>query len=61
SEAEGKVSGDFVTVYPPGIPLLAPGEVISREILDRILSSLQNGLEIHGTDRNILQVLRNGR
>ena len=61
SKAEGKISGDFVTVYPPGIPLLAPGEVISREIIDRIICSLQNGLEVHGTDRNFLQVLRNGR
>lgn len=30
-QAEGKASGDFVYVYPPGIPLLAPGEVITRK------------------------------
>lgn len=30
-QAEGRISGDFVYVYPPGIPLLAPGEVITRK------------------------------
>lgn len=33
-DALGKVSGDFVTPYPPGIPLIAPGEEITKETLE---------------------------
>ena len=32
--AIGRISADTITPYPPGIPLLAPGEVITREIFD---------------------------
>jgi len=33
SEAEGRVSAEYAYHYPPGIPLLVPGEVISAEAL----------------------------
>lgn len=32
-EAIGKVSGEFVYLYPPGIPLLVPGEIISKDFI----------------------------
>lgn len=35
-EACGKISSEIVTVYPPGIPLLVPGEIITREVVDYI-------------------------
>ena len=35
-ETEGRVCSEFVMCYPPGIPILAPGERITREILDYI-------------------------
>jgi len=40
----GRVSGEFVMIYPPGIPILAPGEVITKEIIDYIeLLKSENG------------------
>ena len=36
AQSEGRISGDFLMCYPPGIPILAPGEIITREILDYI-------------------------
>ncbi len=33
-EARGRISTEIVSVYPPGIPLLIPGEVVTQEILD---------------------------
>lgn len=33
-EAVGKVCGESIMIYPPGIPLAIPGELLSREILD---------------------------
>lgn len=35
-ESVGKISGEFVMIYPPGIPILAPGEYITQEIVDYI-------------------------
>jgi arginine/lysine/ornithine decarboxylase len=32
-ESEGRIAAEFVTPYPPGIPLLVPGERISRSVL----------------------------
>ena len=36
SEASGKVSADFVVPYPPGIPVLIPGEIITKDIINYI-------------------------
>jgi len=33
SEAEGKISGSYLTPYPPGIPLVCPGEIIPSETI----------------------------
>jgi arginine/lysine/ornithine decarboxylase len=50
SELLGRVSAEQLVPYPPGIPLLVPGQSISREILDYLqqLESSDNGIEIHG-------------
>ena len=45
---EGRISAAFVYIYPPGIPLLAPGEVIDSRCLDLIRDYLEAGLEVHG-------------
>lgn len=36
SDAAGEISGEAIMVYPPGIPLLAPGELITEELIQRI-------------------------
>lgn len=47
-ESEGCVSGEYVIPYPPGIPLLVPGEVINHEIVQYIKIMLKEGMEIIG-------------
>lgn len=49
-ETEGAVCGEFVMCYPPGIPILAPGEKISREIIDFILYAGEKGCSLQGTE-----------
>jgi arginine decarboxylase len=36
SDAVGRISADIVTPYPPGIPVLAPGEVITEPIVEHL-------------------------
>ncbi len=38
SDSEGRVSLEYVWAYPPGVPILVPGEEISDEIIDYIKS-----------------------
>jgi len=50
----GKVCSEFVMCYPPGIPILAPGELITQEILDYISYAKEKGCSLTGPeDMNI--------
>lgn len=48
AQAAGCISGDFVCLYPPGIPLLVPGEVIGEHMVGQIAESLRLGLCVQG-------------
>lgn len=49
-ESVGHVCGEFVMCYPPGIPILAPGERITREIVDYIQFAKERGCSLQGTE-----------
>ncbi len=49
-KAVGRRVAEFVNFYPPGIPVLAPGEVLSEEQYLNILEYLQQGLSVQGID-----------
>ena len=49
-ESVGQVCGEFVMCYPPGIPILAPGERITREIVDYIQFAKDRGCSLQGTE-----------
>lgn len=49
-EAAGKICGEFVMCYPPGIPILAPGEMISEEIIEYIIYAKEKGCSMQGTE-----------
>lgn len=46
--AVGRIAADFVMVYPPGIPLLAPGERVTGEIRDILRRYLAMGFSLDG-------------
>jgi len=49
-EAEGKTAGEYITVYPPGQPLLVPGEVLEKEHIELLLSYRKNGFSLQGVE-----------
>lgn len=62
-ETIGRVCSEFVMCYPPGIPILAPGERITKEILDYIEYAKEKGCSMTGPeDAEILRlnVLKGG-
>ncbi|EKQ51009.1 MULTISPECIES: aminotransferase class I/II-fold pyridoxal phosphate-dependent enzyme [unclassified Clostridium] len=50
NESSGKICAEFVMCYPPGIPILAPGEKITKEILDYINYAKEKGCFLTGTE-----------
>ena len=51
-ECVGEICGDAVMCYPPGIPILAPGELITDEIVQHIVYASQKGCSVTGLDAN---------
>ena len=57
-EAEGKISADFLNLYPPGIPILVPGELVSEESIKIIREYLLHGYEIQGVAGKKIQIIK---
>ncbi len=56
-DTAGRVCSEFVMCYPPGIPILAPGERITPEILDYIRYAKEKGCSMTGPeDPDILRL-----
>lgn len=49
-DAVGRTFAEMVMVYPPGIPILLPGEIISQENIDYIREHMEAGLPVQGPD-----------
>lgn len=50
SESVGLISGEFLMAYPPGIPVLCPGEIITSEIVNYVKLLKETGLYVQGTE-----------
>ncbi|MGW7255090.1 aminotransferase class I/II-fold pyridoxal phosphate-dependent enzyme [Streptomyces sp. NPDC054834] len=44
--AAGRISAEMISPYPPGVPAVAPGEVITDEVLDYLRSGVEHGVLI---------------
>lgn len=56
-ESGGRISGEYIYIYPPGIPIVAPGEEISGEALDLVLRFMEQGLPVQGPQDRALEWL----
>lgn len=54
----GHVIAEFVMVYPPGIPILLPGEIITQENIDYIKQNLEAGLPVQGPEDETFKTLK---
>lgn len=53
----GRISGAFVYAYPPGIPVLAPGEIVDERAVCGINKMIRSGLNVSGVDGGSIAVL----
>ena len=58
AEAAGRISAEQVMFYPPGVPLLVPGERISRELLDYLKAQQALGRKVVGPEDTALGTLK---
>lgn len=47
-EAAGRVSGEYIYLYPPGIPFIVPGEILDEEMVEGLLFLQKSGYELQG-------------
>lgn len=47
-DAAGRISAEYIYLYPPGIPLIVPGEEISRELIQYLSECRAAGLSLQG-------------
>lgn len=53
----GKVSGEYIIPYPPGISLTSPGEIITKEVIEYILICKKQGMNVNGLKDKTLDII----
>lgn len=62
NEAEGEISAEMIMAYPPGIPIICPGERLTKEVIDYVNILKNEEAELQGTEDpnvNSIRVLVN--
>lgn len=57
-ESESKISKEAIIPYPPGIPLICAGEIISKEAIDIINGYIKNNKTIIGLKNGLVKVIK---
>lgn len=57
-ESSGKISGESILAYPPGVPIIAPGELITNEVIRTLKQLIKSGAFLTDqTDKNLDHIL----
>lgn len=55
-EAIGKISKEYIWIYPPGIPIVVPGEVISQSVIEKLDAIIQAEIEVKTTSNQFPKI-----
>ncbi len=56
-DARNKISKEYVWVYPPGIPLITPGEIFDQTIIDKLLQFEASNIEVRTFSGNFPNII----
>lgn len=56
--SKGRIAAEFINVYPPGIPLVVPGERVTGEIVEAILHYSRFRSRIQGIENGLVRVIK---
>lgn len=54
----GKISGEYIIPYPPGVSLVSPGEEITKEVIDYIIECKSKGMNVNGVKDSELRFIQ---
>ncbi|TBL78237.1 aminotransferase class I/II-fold pyridoxal phosphate-dependent enzyme [Paenibacillus thalictri] len=57
-QSADRIIAEFIYVYPPGIPILLPGEVITQDLIDYITEHVEVGLPVKGPEDRSIQFVK---
>lgn len=57
-DSVGKISAEFLLAYPPGIPIVCPGEIVTQEIIDYVNDLKKANLYVQGTEDSEVKYLK---
>lgn len=57
-QSQGHIITEFIYVYPPGIPILMPGQVIYQDIIDFVIQHMEAGLPVKGPEDPTIQEVK---
>ncbi|WP_311492340.1 aminotransferase class I/II-fold pyridoxal phosphate-dependent enzyme [uncultured Anaerococcus sp.] len=55
--SQGRIAGGFTYAYPPGIPILAPGELIDSKVLENINNLQKNNIRLNLVGKSIAVII----
>ena len=59
TDSVNRISGSYVYLYPPGCPILVPGELITEELITKVNKYMEEGLNVTGLRDNKIVVVNN--
>lgn len=57
TKSEGKISAQYIYVYPPEIPLIVPGEIITKKVIEQIKYYREVKLNVKGIEKDKIKVV----
>ena len=57
-DAKDEIAAEFIFLYPPGIPLVVPGEVIDKYVIDKIRQYEQYNMKVIGLNDHKIYIIR---
>lgn len=58
--SQGRISGTTLTIYPPGVPIIWPGQIILQDHLDYLNWALNQGLPVQGMKDGKIPLVKEG-
>ncbi|WP_027417540.1 aminotransferase class I/II-fold pyridoxal phosphate-dependent enzyme [Aneurinibacillus terranovensis] len=58
TEAADRIIAEFIMVYPPGIPIIMPGEILTEDNITYILENLEAGLPVQGPEDESMKTVK---
>jgi arginine/lysine/ornithine decarboxylase len=58
SKSVGHIAAQTLTPYPPGIPIVIPGERITQEICDYLMDTASKGIRVSGQENDKLKMVK---